>query len=54
VPDGAVDEAALKDAVRSACADLPRPWQPRVVRVVDELATVQGKIVRGSAGTAED
>jgi acyl-CoA synthetase (AMP-forming)/AMP-acid ligase II len=54
VPDGEVDEAALKDAVRSACADLPRPWQPRVVRVVDELATVQGKIVRGSAGAAED
>lgn len=48
VPEGEVDEGRLKDAVRSACTDLPRPWQPRVVQVVAELAMIQGKIVRGS------
>jgi acyl-CoA synthetase (AMP-forming)/AMP-acid ligase II len=49
VPEGDVDEGALRDAVRAACADLPRPWQPRVVQIVAELAMVQGKIVRGTA-----
>ena len=52
VPESEADEDALKDAVRSACADLPRPWQPRVVRVVAELAMTQGKIVRGSVEPA--
>jgi acyl-CoA synthetase (AMP-forming)/AMP-acid ligase II len=48
VPEGEVDEGALRDAVRAACADLPRPWQPRVVQIVAELAMIQGKIVRGT------
>jgi acyl-coenzyme A synthetase/AMP-(fatty) acid ligase len=47
VPDGEVDEQALKAAVRAVCADLPRPWQPKSVRVVEELATKQGKTLRG-------
>ncbi len=51
VPEGDVDEAALKDAVRAVCAELPRPWQPRVVRVVEELTMVHGKIKRGSGAT---
>lgn len=53
VPEGDVDEGDLRGAIRSACADLPRPWQPRVVQVVAELAMVQGKIVRGSAEPAD-
>jgi acyl-CoA synthetase (AMP-forming)/AMP-acid ligase II len=52
VPEGEVDEGALRDAVRAACADLPRPWQPRVVQVVAELEMIQGKIVRGSVEPA--
>ncbi|MCW2799628.1 MAG: hypothetical protein JWQ70_1100 [Aeromicrobium sp.] len=52
VPEGDVDEATLRDAVRAACADLPRPWQPRVVQVVAELEMIQGKIVRGSVEPA--
>ena len=47
VPDGDLDEQELKAAVRAACADLPRPWQPKSVRVVEELATKQGKTLRG-------
>jgi len=54
VPEDGVDEKELKDAVRTACADLPRPWQPRLVRVVTELEVLHGKIVRGSAGAAGD
>lgn len=46
--DGA-DESDLKAAVRAACADLPRPWQPKSVRVVDELAMKENKILRGGA-----
>lgn len=44
------DEAAVKAAVRSACADLPRAWQPRSIKVVAEAelaaATKGGKTVR--------
>jgi acyl-CoA synthetase (AMP-forming)/AMP-acid ligase II len=47
VPDGTVEADALKAAVRAACADLPRPWQPRSVRVVEELETKGGKTIRG-------
>lgn len=49
VPDDSADPDALKAAVRAACADLPRAWQPRSVRVVDELETKGGKTVRGIA-----
>lgn len=45
------DEKVVKDAIRTACADLPRAWQPRSVKVVDEAelaaATKGGKMVRG-------
>lgn len=45
------DEREVKDAVRAACADLPRAWQPRSIKVVDEAelatATKGGKMVRG-------
>jgi acyl-CoA synthetase (AMP-forming)/AMP-acid ligase II len=47
VADEGVDEAALKSAVRAACADLPRPWQPKSVQVVAELAMKENKVVRG-------
>jgi acyl-coenzyme A synthetase/AMP-(fatty) acid ligase len=49
VPAAGTDEHALKSAVRSACADLPRPWQPRSVRVVPELAMKENKVLRGAA-----
>ena len=48
VPAAGTDEQALKAAVRSACADLPRPWQPRSVRVVAELAMKENKVIRGA------
>jgi acyl-coenzyme A synthetase/AMP-(fatty) acid ligase len=47
VPDEGVDESALRAAIRSACADLPRPWQPRSVQVVAELAMKENKVLRG-------
>ncbi len=49
VAEDGVDESALKAAVRSACADLPRPWQPRSVQVVAELAMKENKVLRGGA-----
>ncbi|TCJ30167.1 class I adenylate-forming enzyme family protein [Nocardioides jejuensis] len=49
VADGSVDEAELKKAVRAACADLPRPWQPRSVQVVAELAMKENKVIRGTS-----
>lgn len=50
VPEPGTDEQELKAAVRAACADLPRPWQPKSVKVVEELATKQGKTLRGIEG----
>jgi acyl-coenzyme A synthetase/AMP-(fatty) acid ligase len=44
------DAKTLKAAVRKACADLPRPWQPRSVNVVEELTMKENKVVRGGAG----
>jgi acyl-coenzyme A synthetase/AMP-(fatty) acid ligase len=49
VPEDGTDESDLKAAVRAACADLPRPWQPKSVRVVAELAMKENKILRGGA-----
>ncbi len=46
--DGA-DASAVKAAVRSACGDLPRPWQPKSVQVVDELAMKENQVGRGGA-----
>lgn len=47
------DESAVKAAIRSACADLPRAWQPRSIKVVDEAvlaaATKGGKTVRATS-----
>lgn len=48
VGDGSVEEGELKKAVRAACADLPRPWQPRSVQVVAELAMKENKVIRGT------
>lgn len=48
VGDGTVEEADLKKAVRAACVDLPRPWQPRSVQVVAELAMKENKVIRGT------
>jgi acyl-CoA synthetase (AMP-forming)/AMP-acid ligase II len=50
VAEGDVGPDTLKAAVRAACADLPRPWQPRSVRVVEELETKGGKTMRGISG----
>ena len=45
------DDAAVKDAIRAACSDLPRAWQPRSIKIVDEAelaaATKGGKMLRG-------
>ncbi|MBM0124316.1 class I adenylate-forming enzyme family protein [Pimelobacter simplex] len=45
------DESAVKSAIRTTCADLPRAWQPRSIKVVEEAelaaATKGGKMVRG-------
>lgn len=49
VGDGSVEEADLKKAVRAACADLPRAWQPRSVQVVAELAMKENKVIRGTS-----
>ena len=49
IAEDGTDESDLKAAVRAACADLPRPWQPKSVRVVDELAMKENKILRGGA-----
>lgn len=49
VADAGVDERELKAAIRDACADLPRPWQPRSIQVVEELAMKESKVVRGGA-----
>ena len=49
IAEDGIDESDLKAAVRAACADLPRPWQPKSVRVVAELAMKENKIVRGGA-----
>lgn len=51
VVDDGVDEQALKASIREACADLPRPWQPRSIQVVEELAMKENKVVRGGAAT---
>lgn len=53
VPDGPVDEAALKAAIRGACQALPRPWQPRSIKIVEEMTMKEHKLIRGSdAGRA--
>lgn len=49
VADAGVDERELKTAIREACADLPRPWQPRSIQVVEELAMKENKVLRGGA-----
>ncbi|WP_183094336.1 class I adenylate-forming enzyme family protein [Nocardioides stalactiti] len=52
VLDEGADEAtakAVKAAIRDACADLPRPWQPKSIVVVAELAMKENKVVRGGA-----
>ncbi|MEZ0579762.1 class I adenylate-forming enzyme family protein [Nocardioides sp. MH1] len=44
------DDKAVKAAIRGACADLPRPWQPKSIVVVEELVMKENKVVRGGAG----
>lgn len=51
VADDGVDERDLKTTIRDACADLPRPWQPRSIQVVEELAMKENKVVRGGTTT---
>ncbi|WP_203336329.1 ANL family adenylate-forming protein [Nocardioides limicola] len=40
------DPDLVKNAIRDACADLPDAARPRSVRIVDEITTAGGKIVR--------
>ena len=51
VNDGSVDRQQLTAAVRAACADLPRPWQPQSVRILTEEefegALKGSKLMRG-------
>ncbi len=53
VADDGVDERELKSTIRDACADLPRPWQPRSIQVVAELAMKENKVVRGGVTEAQ-
>lgn len=46
VPAPGADPAELKAAVRNACADLPAAARPRSVKVVDDVRTAGGKIIR--------
>lgn len=48
VPSAGVDPAAVVEAVRQACADLPPAWRPRSVKCVDSVTTTGDKIVRRS------
>ncbi|GAB2974258.1 class I adenylate-forming enzyme family protein [Nocardioides montaniterrae] len=48
VPEPGTDETELKREVKAACADLPRPAQPKSVRIVEELEMKGGKTVRGN------
>jgi acyl-coenzyme A synthetase/AMP-(fatty) acid ligase len=41
------DQQRIRGEIKAAVADLPRAWQPRSVRFVDELETRGGKTVRG-------
>jgi acyl-coenzyme A synthetase/AMP-(fatty) acid ligase len=50
VAEAGADPRNLKATIRKACADLPRPWQPRSIRVVDEVEMKDNKVVRGGAG----
>ncbi|KAA1421473.1 acyl--CoA ligase [Nocardioides humilatus] len=43
------DDKAVKAAIREACADLPRPWQPKSIVVVEELVMKENKVIRGGA-----
>ena len=47
------DDKAVKAAIREACADLPRPWQPKSIQVVEELAMKENKVVRGGGATVD-
>lgn len=46
VAEEGVDETDLKTSVREACSDLPRPWQPRSIKFVVELAMKENKVIR--------
>ena len=48
VPEGVVDEQALKADIRAACQDLPRPSQPRSIRIVRNAHIRENKLIRGS------
>ena len=40
------DPDAVAEAIREACAALPAASRPRSVKIVDELATLGGKLTR--------
>jgi acyl-coenzyme A synthetase/AMP-(fatty) acid ligase len=46
------DDKVVKAAIREACADLPRPWQPKSIQVVEELAMKENKVIRGGSTDA--
>jgi acyl-coenzyme A synthetase/AMP-(fatty) acid ligase len=50
VPAGGVEDAdleALRGQIKSAVADLPRPWHPRSIAFVDSIQTKGEKTMRG-------
>ena len=49
VAEDGVNEFDLKAAIHDACDDLPRPWQPKSVKIVAELAMKENKVVRGGS-----
>jgi acyl-CoA synthetase (AMP-forming)/AMP-acid ligase II len=46
LPAAAAETAALEDRIRAACAGLPRPAQPLLIRFVESLDTVNHKLMR--------
>jgi acyl-CoA synthetase (AMP-forming)/AMP-acid ligase II len=45
----AADEAAIRDEIKAAVADLPRAWQPRSITLVETIETQGAKTVRRMA-----
>lgn len=49
VPAPGADHAAMQDAIRAACADLPPAARPRSIKFVDSVSLAGNKIVRRQA-----
>lgn len=49
VVEAGYDQAAVVDAIRLACNDLPRAGRPRSIKVVETMTTTGNKMFRGQA-----